>query len=290
VAKGSLPPRTDAQEWIIPRKERRPAPPPNYVVSFVAFHDRGLGVPAGAFLRGTLERVKLELQHLNPNGIQQMAAFEALCEGYLQCEAHADLFAHLFSFSLRRDPEGHPAAIGCAALKAKNDRGGLYLTGNLASSNKGWHTGWFYLRNDAAKPLPQYTGRTFESPPADWKWGASKTPIKELNAALDALEAVKARGVDLAEVIGAYLLRGVVPLRLRVLKLYQMTEERAPFVGTVTANPLPTVDEVRRRLRTITGNSSLEFPRQGVLPMLPDPRAVELVRSSSFRFCLSLSL
>ena len=189
-----------------------------------------------------------------------MAAFEALCEGYLFCEAHADLFAHLFSFSLQRDPAGHPAAIGCAALKAKSGRGGLYLTGSLASSNKGWHSGWFYLRNDAARPLPRYTGRTFDSAPQEWKWGAEKTSRDKLDAALEALAAVKRRGVDLAEVIGAYLLRGVSPLRLRALKLYQMTEDRAPFAGTVTTNPLPTADEVRRRLRTIMGNTSLEFP------------------------------
>jgi hypothetical protein len=30
----------------------------------------------------------LELQHLNPNDIQQMAAFEAMCEGFLGIGAH----------------------------------------------------------------------------------------------------------------------------------------------------------------------------------------------------------
>ena len=98
-----------------------------------------------------------------------------------------------------------------------------------------------------------------------------------LDTALDALHEVKSRGVDLAEVIGAYLLRGVVPLRRRPLKLYQMTQERAPFVGTVTADPLPTTDEVRRRVRIIVGNPSLDFPREGVLPMLPAPETVVLV-------------
>ena len=167
-------------EWIVPKKERRPEPPFGYVVSFVAFHERGFGVPAGAFIRGTLERVKLELQHLTPNGVQHIAVFEALCEGYLFCEAHADLFAHLFSFSLQRDPTGHPAAIGCAALKAKSDRGDLYLAGSLASSNKGWHSGWLYLRNDAARPLPRYTGRTFDSAHQEWKWGLRRPTATNL--------------------------------------------------------------------------------------------------------------
>jgi hypothetical protein len=34
----------------------------------------------------------LQLQHLNPNNIQQMAAFEAMCEGYLGIGAHWHLF------------------------------------------------------------------------------------------------------------------------------------------------------------------------------------------------------
>jgi hypothetical protein len=49
------------------------------VVSFLAFHERGFSVPAGRFIHGVL---------LNPNSIQQMAAFEAMCEGYLGISAH----------------------------------------------------------------------------------------------------------------------------------------------------------------------------------------------------------
>ena len=107
--------------------------------------------------------------------------------------------------------------------------------------------------------------------------GASKDRRDGLEPALDALHEVRSRGVDLAEVIGAYLLRGVVSLRRRPLKLYQMTQEWAPFAGAVTADPLPTMDEVRRRVRIIVGNPSLDFPREGVLPMLPAPETVVLV-------------
>jgi hypothetical protein len=55
--------------------------PKGYVVSFVAFHERGFSVPAGRFIRGVLFEYGLQLQHLNPNSIQQMVAFEAMCEG-----------------------------------------------------------------------------------------------------------------------------------------------------------------------------------------------------------------
>jgi hypothetical protein len=53
------------------------------VVSFVAFPKCGFSVPAGRFIQGVLFAYRLQLQHLNPNSIQQMAAFEAMCEGFL---------------------------------------------------------------------------------------------------------------------------------------------------------------------------------------------------------------
>jgi hypothetical protein len=48
-------------------------------VSFVAFHKSGFSVPADKFIRGVLFAYGLQLQHLKPNNIQQMAAFEAMC-------------------------------------------------------------------------------------------------------------------------------------------------------------------------------------------------------------------
>jgi hypothetical protein len=58
--------------------------PKGYVVSFVAFHERDFSVPANRFIRRVLFEYGLQLQHLNPNNIQQMVAFEAMCEGILE--------------------------------------------------------------------------------------------------------------------------------------------------------------------------------------------------------------
>jgi hypothetical protein len=64
------------------------------VVLFVAFHERSFSVPAAWFIRGVLFVYGLQLQHLNPNSIQQMAAFEAMCKGYLGISAHWHLFQY----------------------------------------------------------------------------------------------------------------------------------------------------------------------------------------------------
>jgi hypothetical protein len=61
--------RSAAHEWIVPDSHDFPAPPDVYVVSFAHFHDHGLAVPAHRFLLGLLHYYKIELQHLNLNGI-----------------------------------------------------------------------------------------------------------------------------------------------------------------------------------------------------------------------------
>jgi hypothetical protein len=58
------------------------------VVLFVVFDERGFSVPAERFIRRVLFAYGLQLQHLNPNNIQQMAAFEVMCEGFLGISAH----------------------------------------------------------------------------------------------------------------------------------------------------------------------------------------------------------
>jgi hypothetical protein len=83
-----LPLLTDAVEWKVPGEEFVSRLPKGYVVSFVAFHERGFSVPAGWFIRAVLYEYELQLQHLNPNSVQQMTTFEALCEGYLGISAH----------------------------------------------------------------------------------------------------------------------------------------------------------------------------------------------------------
>jgi hypothetical protein len=98
----------------------------------------------------------LQLQHLNPNSIQHMATFEAMCEGFLSIGVHWHLFWYFFKFTFLR--EGSRAAtIGCANLRMKKGRGDDYIPAPLTISNSGWRRGWFYLRNDPEHALSAYT-------------------------------------------------------------------------------------------------------------------------------------
>jgi hypothetical protein len=65
-----------------------------------------------------------------------MAAFEAMCEGYLRISAHSHLFRYFFRLACLK--EGSRAAtIGCTNLQMKQGRGDDYIPVTLTSSNSG---------------------------------------------------------------------------------------------------------------------------------------------------------
>ena len=57
----------------------------------------------------------------------------------------------------------------------------------LSSSNKGWHSQWFYVKNDAAAPLLAFTGRYILEALESWGWGVTTKGKKHLNGLLTAL-------------------------------------------------------------------------------------------------------
>ena len=69
-------------------------------MSFAHFHERGFATPAHKFLRGLLHYYKVELQHLTPNRVQHIAAFVAVCEGFLGISPHFDLCRYFFAVTL----------------------------------------------------------------------------------------------------------------------------------------------------------------------------------------------
>jgi hypothetical protein len=213
---------------------------------------------------------RLQLQHLNPNNIQQMAAFEAMCEGYLKISAHWHLFRYFFKFACLK--EGSRAAtIGCANLRMKQGRGDDYIPVSLTNSNSGWHKGWFYLRNNPEFALPAYTGNSITESQRNWSDGPAKTEQERiLKDHWVVLRRLRGAGVTLVEVLGQYHARGVVLLRRRPLRLCKMTADQAPWAGTVTALFLPSPLEVQRRVAHAIERSTYSWTPSRLLPMLPN--------------------
>ena len=75
-------------KWIALGNESEPRPRDGYIVSFVAFHECGLDLPADRFMRALPHYYGVELHNFNPNSIAQTAIFIAIYEGYLGIAPH----------------------------------------------------------------------------------------------------------------------------------------------------------------------------------------------------------
>jgi hypothetical protein len=101
-----------------------------------------------------------------------------------------------------------------------------------------------------------------------------------------ALGHLRGAGVTLAEVIAQNHARGVVPLRRRPLRLCEMTADRPPWEGTVTALSLPSSLEVQCRVAQAIGRSTYSWSPSRLLPMLPNAGTEKVMSSLSSRCIL----
>ena len=109
---------------MLPSNEDVSSPPEGYVVSFARFHERAFATPTHKFLRWLLNYYKVELQHLTPNGIQHIAAFVALYEGFLGISPHFNLWRYFFAVTLLKKQEKRQElnmSMGCASIQLCNN-------------------------------------------------------------------------------------------------------------------------------------------------------------------------
>ena len=119
---------------------------------------------------------------------------------------------------------------------------------HLSTSNKGWHSHWFYVKDDIATPLSVFSGRIIEEVLGSWKWDVSKKDKKGIKDHLATLQILKERGVKGSGIIVAYHTRRVVPLMSHVLPLYLMAP-RALLEGTALVDEALPPQKWRSRSR-----------------------------------------
>ena len=81
---------------------------------------------------------------------------------------HFDLWWHFFAVTLLKKREKRQELsmlIGCTDIQLRNNQVNEYPSMRLSTSNKGWHSHWFYIKNDAVAPLPAFTGCLIEEAP-----------------------------------------------------------------------------------------------------------------------------
>jgi hypothetical protein len=91
--------------YHVPEDPVFPAPAKEYVVTFVAFYERGFGVPLHWFLCSLLQQYSLELHNLTPSGVLHIMAFMTLCDAYMGIDPQVDLWNYFFRVRRLQDPD-----------------------------------------------------------------------------------------------------------------------------------------------------------------------------------------
>ena len=158
-----------------------------------------------------------------------------------------------------------------------------YMPIPLSKSNKAWHKLWFYLRNDAAAPLPIFTGRLIEEAPDAWRYGPIAKEQKRLGDLLKAIAALKGHGLCGTNVVGTYHVRRLVPLMARALLMYKMTPDSTPKGTVMVAGEALSVGETTQRIKEAmecpvdpSVDLALVYPVLGHPMMWPNVGFVEL--------------
>jgi hypothetical protein len=89
-------PDRELLRWWPTNGEDIPTPNTNEIVVLTSFFQRGFGLPTCKFLHGLLHHYKIELVHLNPNSILQIAVFVHLCEAFLSVPPNFSLLKSYF--------------------------------------------------------------------------------------------------------------------------------------------------------------------------------------------------
>ena len=97
---------------------------------------------------------------------------------------HFDLWRYLFAVNLLKKRVGKQelsVPVGCAGIHLHNNRVNEYPSMRLLTSNKGWHSHWFDIKDDIAAPLPAFTECLIEEVLESWrKWGVPNKDKKKI--------------------------------------------------------------------------------------------------------------
>ena len=117
---------------------------------FVPYLLRGVGFPIHPFLRGLLEYYGLQLHNFAPASILLIAGYVALCELFMGCEAHFELWRKLLCL-VPRNQEGSIFEVGGAEVWRIAGTG--YLSGTPKKASEEWPSEWFYIEDVALPDL-----------------------------------------------------------------------------------------------------------------------------------------
>ncbi|KAJ1265177.1 hypothetical protein BS78_08G059500 [Paspalum vaginatum] len=201
---GALPPK-ELGGWKSCKGEEAPTEDTHEAVVFASFFIRGLRLPIFSFVRGLLNFYSIDLTHLNPKSILQIAIFIHLCEAFLGIISHFGLWKYLYHCEPDMRDEVLQV-IGDASFKPRHGRKSMYLDIPLNDSNRGWHADCFTIENHG-KSLLARSGRLPNTKHSN-------------DILLKEIADLKEKGLTAQAVVIDFAFRGIQPLKDRAFPAY----------------------------------------------------------------------
>ena len=194
---------------------------------FVSYLLRGVGFPIHPFLHGLLEYYGFQLHNLTPASILHIAGFVALCELFLGCEAHFDLWRKLFCL-VPRNQDGSIFEVDEAEVWRIAGTG--YLSSTPKKASKEWPSEWFYIE-DVALPdpvrmgLPEFTRVPLKKRHRWRPRSLEEEDSMEVRQLMSKIKMLAQSGLSIVEVMATSIVRGVQPLQYRGLLMWHYNGE-----------------------------------------------------------------
>jgi hypothetical protein len=241
VETGVLPPKElcSRQIW---RGVTVPIEDTHEAIVFVPFLIRGLALPAFPVFRGLVDFYDLNLTHLNPNSILQIAIFVHLCEAFLGILPHFRLWRYLYNYRPNM-AGGQHQLDGDASLELCRGRKIEYLDIPLKDNIKGWWLKWFTMENHN-KSLPPRSGRQPDVRTPIETESPTGLELTESKVLLAEIYSLKDRGLTVEALVADFVLKNIQPLKDRVYPAYLYTRVNDPT--RITNRQIPDEDLLRR--------------------------------------------
>jgi hypothetical protein len=178
-------------------------------VLFVSYLSCGLALPISSFFLLLLEEFGLQLQHLTPHSILEVAIFVHLCEMFMGVGACTSLFRHFFVLVRSGKGKDH---LDAYYFQTRSDPIVAYIATLGRARWENWRNDWVIVSAEANDRL----ALSNDGPRLDRKqWRAKSSLAPEFEPVLDRIKELAAGGLTSMHMVGDFLKRRVMPLQGR---------------------------------------------------------------------------
>jgi hypothetical protein len=178
-------------------------------VLFTSYISCGLALPISPFFLLLLEEFGLQLQHLTPHSILQVAIFAHLCEMFVGMAPCNSLFRYFFVLARSGKARDH---IGAYYFQTRLDPAIVYIPTFGGARWENWRSDWVIASTEANDRLILPTN----GPALDRKqWRTKPSLSPEFLPILDRIKVLATGGLTSMHVVGDLLKRRTTPLQKR---------------------------------------------------------------------------